>query len=61
MASTHCSRLCQKQLASDMPIQMEHLNPLIHHDELTFECVVQPNEAELGKIQSLVDRLIAAA
>mmetsp|Transcript_26949 Transcript_26949/g.45914 ORF Transcript_26949/g.45914 Transcript_26949/m.45914 type:complete len:256 (-) Transcript_26949:316-1083(-) len=70
-----CDRLRKKRLASDMLVQiverlherevaargLEHVEPSVHHDQVSFKRVAQPNEAELSKIQGLVDRLIEAA
>lgn len=70
-----CDRLRQKRLASDMLVRiverlherevaargMEHVEPSLHHDQVTFKRVAEPNETELVKIQGLVDRLTQAA
>jgi len=70
-----CDRLRRKRLASDMLVQiverlherevaargLEHVEPSMHHDRVTFKRVAEPDEAELGRIRGLVDRLIEAA
>lgn len=70
-----CARLRDKRLATDMLERiverlherevaargLEHVEPSMHHDQVSFKRVAQPNEAELSKIQGLVDRLIEAA
>lgn len=70
-----CDRLRQKRLASDMLLRvverlnerevaargLDHVEPSMHHDQVTFKRVAQPDEVELGMIQGLVDRLIEAA
>lgn len=70
-----CERLREKRLASDMLVRvverlherevaargLEHVEPSMHHDQVTFKRVAQSDEVELGRIQGLVDRLIEAA
>lgn len=70
-----CARLRDKRLATDMLERiverlherevaargLEHVEPSMHHDQVSFKRVAQPDEAELIKIQGLVDRLIEAA
>lgn len=70
-----CDRLRRKRLASDALVRiverlherevaargLEHVEPSVHHDRVTFERVAQPDEAELGRIRGLIDRLIEAA
>ncbi|KAL7544894.1 hypothetical protein ACHAWF_008262, partial [Thalassiosira exigua] len=73
--SALCDRLRGKRLASDALVRVverlherevaargfEHVEPSVHHDRVTFKRVAQPDEAKLGRIQGLVDRLIEAA
>mmetsp|Transcript_17608 Transcript_17608/g.36996 ORF Transcript_17608/g.36996 Transcript_17608/m.36996 type:complete len:256 (-) Transcript_17608:211-978(-) len=68
-------RLRKKRLASDTLLQiverlyerevaargLEHVEPSMHHEQVTFKRIAQPNEEELKKVQGLVDRLIEAA
>ena len=70
-----CERLREKRLASDMLVRvverlherevaargLEHVEPSLHHEQVTFQRVSKPDEAELERIQGLVDRLIEAA
>ena len=70
-----CERLRQKRLASDMLVVvverlheremnargLEHVEPSVQNDQVTFKRVAEPNEAEQNKVQGLVDRLIEAA
>ena len=71
-----CERLRQKRLASDMLVVvverlheremnargLEHVEPSVQNDQtVTFKRVAEPNEAELNKVQGVVDRLIEAA
>mmetsp|Transcript_6422 Transcript_6422/g.10544 ORF Transcript_6422/g.10544 Transcript_6422/m.10544 type:complete len:259 (+) Transcript_6422:84-860(+) len=70
-----CDRLRKKRLASDTLVQvverlherevaakgLEHVESSVHHNEVTFKVVAEPNEAEMEKIQGLVNRLIEAA
>lgn len=68
-------RLRKKRLAKDTLLQiverlherevaargLEHVEPSMHHEQVTFKRIAQPNEEELKKLQGLVDRLIEAA
>lgn len=68
-------RLREKRLASDMLVGiverlherevaargLEHVEQSSNQDKVTFERVAEPNEAELQKLQGLVNRLIEAA
>lgn len=70
-----CDRLRQKRLASDMLVQvverlherevsargLEHVEPSVHNNQVTFKRVAEPNEEELERIQGLISRLIEAA
>ena len=70
-----CDRLRERRLAADVLVRvverlherevaargLEHVEPSVHHDQVTFVRVSQPDEAELRKVQGLVDRLIEAA
>ena len=70
-----CDRMRQKRLASDMLVGvverlherevaargLEHVESSMHHDQVAFHRVAQPDEEELGRIQGLVGRLIEAA
>jgi hypothetical protein len=70
-----CDRLRERRLAADVLVRvverlherevaargLEHVEPSVHHDQVTFVRVAQPDEAELRKVQGLVDRLIEAA
>jgi hypothetical protein len=70
-----CDRLRERRLAADVLVRvverlherevaargLEHVEPSVHHDQVTFVRVSQPDEAELLKVQGLVDRLIEAA
>lgn len=70
-----CDRLRERRLAADVLVRvverlherevaargLEHVEPSVHHEQVTFVRVSQPNEADLRKIQGLVDRLIEAA
>lgn len=70
-----CDRLREKRLASDMLVRvverlherevaakgLDHVEPSVHHDHVTFKRVAQPDDEELARIQGLVHRLIEAA
>lgn len=70
-----CARLREKRLASDMLVRvverlherevaakgLEHVEPSVHHDQVTFKRVAQPDDEELARIQGLVNKLIEAA
>jgi hypothetical protein len=70
-----CERLREKRLALDMLVRvverlherevaargLEHVEPSIHHDNVTFKRVAQADEVELRYVQGLVDQLIEAA
>ena len=70
-----CERLREKRLALDMLVRIverlherevaargvEHVEPSVHHDNVTFKRVAQADEAELRNVQGLVDQLIEAA
>lgn len=67
--------LREKRLASDMLVRiverlhereiaargLEHVEPSLHHDQVIFKRVAQPDEVELTKIDGIVHQLIAAA
>ena len=68
-------RLRNKRLASDTLVKvverlhereiaargLEHVEPSVSNESVTFARVAEPNEKELAAIQGLVDRLIEAA
>ena len=70
-----CDRLREKRLASDMLVRvverlherevaakgLDHVEPSVHHDQVTFKRVAQPDDEELARIQGLVHKLIEAA
>jgi hypothetical protein len=70
-----CDRLREKHLALDMLVRvverlherevaargLEHVEPSIHHDYVTFKRVAQADEVELRYVQGLVDQLVEAA
>lgn len=70
-----CERLREKRLALDMLVRvverlherevaargLEHVEPSIHHDNVTFKRVAQADDMELLYVQGLVDQLIEAA
>lgn len=70
-----CDRLREKRLALDMLVRvverlherevaargLEHVEPSIHHEYVTFKRVAQADEVELRYVQGLVDQLIEAA
>lgn len=70
-----CERLREKRLALDMLVRvverlherevaargLEHVEPSIHHDNVTFKRIAQADEMQLRYVQGLVDQLIEAA
>lgn len=70
-----CDRLRSKRLASDVLVRiverlnerevaargLEHVEPSMHHEQVTFARVSTPDETELARLQGLVERLIEAA
>ena len=51
-------RLHEREIAAR---GLEHVEPSLHHDQVIFKRVAQPDEVELAKIEGTVHQLIAAA
>jgi hypothetical protein len=70
-----CDRMREERLAADVLVNvverlheiearamgLEHVEPSVHHDRVTFVRVARPDDVELNRVRGCVDMLIRAA
>ena len=56
-----CKHMTNVLVSSFFYYRLEHVEPTMENDQLSFKRVAQTNDAELGRLQGCLSKLIEAA